>query len=326
MLAICITTEPMAFKASKTSSKIKKKDPKGKKPGAKVGQRKISTPSTINTHFSKIVAKQRASLSKKATESQVGHFKRQKFGTAKDTNPSQPSVSTLVVTEMHKEVQQATNGPSSIGVTASTIIHFESASEHDALTDSIVEADLGKYAPNDSLSHQQDKTHSARDDSNDVTKEIKLEDMSKLVKDVNIDTIGLDSLEDDQPFMVVSDEEEEIHAEPHAKIINLKKEKVAIKAEATILSDKPSFPNVQQLTQLLELPSKLSEINEAVGGIKKYVEEFKVEIPSDLKVLPEKLESLILVLTNKVVALENVKLDLLAELLALLGKVSSINA
>ncbi|GKE65118.1 hypothetical protein Tco_1519279, partial [Tanacetum coccineum] len=86
---------------------------------------------------------------------------------------------------------------------ASTIIHFESASEHDALTDSIVEADLGKYAPNDSLSHQQG---------------IKLEDMSKLVKDVNIDTMGLDSLEDDQPFMVVSDEEEEIHAEPHAKV------------------------------------------------------------------------------------------------------------
>ncbi|GJW84923.1 hypothetical protein Tco_0158068 [Tanacetum coccineum] len=59
-------------------------------------------------------------------------------------------------------------------------------------------------------------------------------------------------------------------------------------------------------------------------GNQKYVEELEVEILGDLKVLPEKLEefqSSISVLTNKVVALENLKLDLPAGLPALPGQV-----
>ncbi|GKD51517.1 hypothetical protein Tco_1280493 [Tanacetum coccineum] len=43
-------------------------------------------------------------------------------------------------------------------------------------------------------------------------------DLSKLVKDVNFDTMELDSPEDDQPFIVLNDEEEEVHAEPNIKI------------------------------------------------------------------------------------------------------------
>ncbi|GJX66204.1 hypothetical protein Tco_0300547 [Tanacetum coccineum] len=156
----------------------------------------------------------------------------------------------------------------------------------------------------------------------------------------------LDSLEDDQPFMVLSDEEEEVHAEPHAEIEDtsaptlpspksikiqelstqfcllqsqnnkLEKEKATAEAKAALLSAQPSFPNVQQLIELLvnslkpkisklltdhdfsssiptelkELPSKIIDINEAVGEIKKYVEELEVEIPGDLKELPRKLK------------------------------------
>ncbi|GJW79788.1 hypothetical protein Tco_0143763, partial [Tanacetum coccineum] len=43
-------------------------------------------------------------------------------------------------------------------------------------------------------------------------KEIKIKDLSKLVKDVGIDLIDLDSLEDDTPFIAKDDEDEEVHA------------------------------------------------------------------------------------------------------------------
>ncbi|GKG50743.1 hypothetical protein Tco_0538867, partial [Tanacetum coccineum] len=44
-------------------------------------------------------------------------------------------------------------------------------------------------------------------------KEINMEDLSKLVKDARIDLMDLDSLEDDTPFIVEDDEDEEVHAE-----------------------------------------------------------------------------------------------------------------
>ncbi|GJS73139.1 hypothetical protein Tco_0705980 [Tanacetum coccineum] len=79
---------------------------------------------------------------------------------------------------MHKEVQQPTSGPTSLGVTsevradpqlssvvlasltepvfsASTIVHFKSASGHDASVNFTVEADPGKYVSKESLSQQQ---------------------------------------------------------------------------------------------------------------------------------------------------------------------------
>nr|GEY73254.1 retrotransposon protein, putative, Ty1-copia subclass [Tanacetum cinerariifolium] len=64
---------------------------------------------------------------------------------AKDTNPSQPLVSTSVIARMHKEIV----------FSASTIVHFKSAFRHDTLVDSTAEDDLGKSAPNDFLSKQQ---------------------------------------------------------------------------------------------------------------------------------------------------------------------------
>ncbi|GJX48500.1 hypothetical protein Tco_0273690 [Tanacetum coccineum] len=57
-------------------------------------------------------------LTKEATEALKGHSKkRKKSVTAKDKSPSQPLVSTLVVTEMHKEALQATSVQTSLGGT-----------------------------------------------------------------------------------------------------------------------------------------------------------------------------------------------------------------
>ncbi|GJU39759.1 retrovirus-related pol polyprotein from transposon TNT 1-94 [Tanacetum coccineum] len=95
-----------------------------------------------------------------------------------DSNPIHPSSFTPVVAELHKKDQQATGGPTSLGVTSeegahpqlssgmptsihiepiyldSTIIHSESSLRHDALVDLTAEVDLGKSAPNDSISKQ----------------------------------------------------------------------------------------------------------------------------------------------------------------------------
>ncbi|GKB29899.1 hypothetical protein Tco_0869300 [Tanacetum coccineum] len=235
MLAICNVDEPMKFKAPKTSSKTKKKDPKGKKPIAKSGHRK-QLPVSKNHPQSNIEVTNSVSLSKEATTSQAGHSKkRKKSGTAKDTNPSQPQSSTHVVTGMHKEVQQATSGPTSLGVTdeegadpqlsnmksashsepifsASTIVDSKSVLGHDAsavTTTKLILANLllRIYYLNNKVMIKDPKTihliillQVANNDQefntypeltifDDANEEIKLEDMSKLVKDVGIETV-----------------------------------------------------------------------------------------------------------------------------------------
>ncbi|GJV54994.1 retrovirus-related pol polyprotein from transposon TNT 1-94 [Tanacetum coccineum] len=259
----------VAFKAPRTSSKAEKK----------VAQE---------------VAKG-VSSSKGDTGSQTGHsLKETQSSSAKDLNPSQPPTSTLVVAGIHKEFQQATSGPISLGVTgeegahpqlssvvstslskpiylASTILHSESASRHDASTNSTSEVDLEKSAPHDSISQQQgmDKgtqnysidhiiavldlnihvektkfaserletvltkpatgkgaiyiekeieyaedefnTSSDLSNSDNTKKEIKVEDLSKLVPNLDVDFMDLDSPENEQPIIV--EDEEAVHAE-----------------------------------------------------------------------------------------------------------------
>ncbi|GKD02114.1 hypothetical protein Tco_1177088 [Tanacetum coccineum] len=126
-------------------------------------------------------------------------------------------------------------------------------------------------------------------------------------------------------------------------------------AEAAFLKAQPSFPNVQYLTEFMvnalktelaklltgndfcasvphelkELPSKVNDINGAVGDLKQYMKKLEIEVPSYLKTLPDKLEEFetsILTLTTKVASLGDFRLEIPAGLLALLGKVSSIHA
>nr|GFA18952.1 hypothetical protein [Tanacetum cinerariifolium] len=110
----------------------------------------------MNNPLSKIKATKSASLSKEATESQVGHSKkRKKSDTAKDTNPSQPLTSNLVVTGMHTEVHVKSSSHSDVVFSSSIIIHSESASGHDASADSTAEVGHRKSAPKGLLSEQQ---------------------------------------------------------------------------------------------------------------------------------------------------------------------------
>ncbi|GKA69194.1 hypothetical protein Tco_0775258 [Tanacetum coccineum] len=86
------------------------------------------------------------------------------------------------------------------------------------------------------------------------------------------------------------------------------------KSEASLLKAQPSFPNVYQLTELL-----VKSLNPELAQLPTN-HDFSASIPIELNEIPAKLEefqSSILVLPSKVDALENIKLDLLAGLLAL---------
>ncbi|GJZ36024.1 retrovirus-related pol polyprotein from transposon TNT 1-94 [Tanacetum coccineum] len=323
-------------------------------PGAKTGRRKKQTSSnTQKNPLSKFEVNKSASLSKEATKSPTGHLKKSKqSSSAKDLNPSQPSASTPVVARMHKEALQTTGGLTSLGVTTSTIIHSKSASGHDALAASTAEADPRKSTLNDSVrncpheigtnkeANNTEKEVGFRTDefntspdlsSSDDAKEIKLEDLSKMFKDVDVDFMELDSLEDDEPII--------------SQNSKLEKAKDAAKTEANILKAQPSYPNVEQLTQLLvqslkhklsklltnhdfnnsipkelkELPNKFSDISGEIRNLNTYVE--------GLATIIEKLEEFQYSssgLTKQVIELKNLKLEVLARLLALPGQVSSI--
>ncbi|GKB99592.1 hypothetical protein Tco_0985729 [Tanacetum coccineum] len=151
--------------------------------------------------------------------------------------------------------------------------------------------------------------------SDDATKEIKMEDLLKLVKDVSSDLMDLDSPEDDEPFIVQSDEEEEeVYVEPHART-----------RDTSI--PKPLSLNSSIPTELKELPSKFNEVSGAVRDLKQYIEGLEIKVPGDLKEIHEKLDefhSTISGHTKQVGELKNLKLELLGGLLVLLKQVSSI--
>ncbi|GJV13915.1 hypothetical protein Tco_1355456 [Tanacetum coccineum] len=170
MLAICNVNEPVAFKAPEPSS-IVERVPQGTKPKAQPGHKKQSS---LKQTFVYSKEETKGGSSKAPTGSKTGHsMKRKESSSVIDSNPSQPPVSTLVDPGMHKEDQQATGGPTSLGVTSearanpqlnsgmsafdlnkpiyitSFIIHSEFALGNDASAVSTAGADLGNAAPSD---------------------------------------------------------------------------------------------------------------------------------------------------------------------------------
>nr|GFC00399.1 hypothetical protein [Tanacetum cinerariifolium] len=131
---------------------------------------------------------------------------------------------------------------------ASTIVHSESASGHNASADS-----------------------TAKD-----AKDFKLEDLSKLVKDTCIDLIDLDSVKDDQPFIIQDEKDEE------SQNLKLEKEKAYVEAEAAFLKAQLSFPNVKQLTELM-VQSLKPKISKLLTN-----HDFSAFILTELKKLPSK--------------------------------------
>ncbi|GJV17090.1 hypothetical protein Tco_1362413 [Tanacetum coccineum] len=215
MLAICKVEFLVEHKAPNTSSYTRKKDSKGKNPGAKSRHRKQPTFSKHHP-LSKIEATKGRS-SKASTRSKTSHLvKETQSSSALDINPSQPPASTHVVVRLHKEDQQTTGKKEASNIAQNIEEEFN--------------------------------TSPALSSSEDTKKNIKLEDLSKIVQDADFDFIDLDSPKDDEPIIIKDESDEEVHAEKNQKLEKLKSK---VEAEVSFLTAQPSFPNVKQLTELL---------------------------------------------------------------------------
>nr|GEV30636.1 hypothetical protein [Tanacetum cinerariifolium] len=141
------------FLAKGTLKKILLPPSRGTKTGAKPRHKKHLTsskqPPVSNSEANK------GGSSKAPTGSKTGYLKKKDSSSAMDSNPSQTSASTLVVAKIHKEDQQATRDPKSLGVISEESANPQLSSGYDASSDSTVEADPRLSAPNDSIPQQQ---------------------------------------------------------------------------------------------------------------------------------------------------------------------------
>ncbi|GJU94579.1 hypothetical protein Tco_1319335 [Tanacetum coccineum] len=254
ILAICAADTLVVFKAPKTSSKSKSVS-QGTKPGAKPGNKKLSTSSKQPSVSNKEAIK--GGSYKAPTSSKTGISKKRKeSNSAMDSNPSQPLVSTLVDTGIHKEDQQATGGPTSLGVTGEARANPQ-LNRNDASAVSTAEANLGKSAPRASSIAR----HVEEEEASSI---IKLEDLAKMVSKVQPSFKDLDSPGDD-PVIVVDDSDEDVHT--------------TTEDTSVLKSLSPSsLP-----PELKDLSFKFNELTEAVKGLKKQVHELEIELPGDLK-------------------------------------------
>nr|GEW09192.1 hypothetical protein [Tanacetum cinerariifolium] len=195
--------------------------------------------------------------------------------------------------------------------------------------------------------HKEEASTAIHGHKEEASSTIKLDDPAKLVSQIQPSFKDLDSLEDD--LVIIVDESDKY--EPNAKtkdtfvlrsssprssqdqeltnqvlILRSQKHKIELKkskveAEAALLNAQPSFPNVEQLNELLlnellvkslqtefskilssrdfssslptklkDLPSKFNELTEGIKGLKTQVHELEIELPKELKEISTKLE------------------------------------
>ncbi|GKA54465.1 hypothetical protein Tco_0753414 [Tanacetum coccineum] len=349
MKAICNLDVPVDPKAPKLSSQTKEV-PQGKKPGAK--SRLKRKQSSKHTSESKTEAsKSKTGQSEKETQS----------SSAKDKIPSHPSPPTPVVGEINKEAQQAAGGPTSLGATSEEGAHPQLNSRYNASTDFTAKVDPGLSALNDSITSQQGTNEEFRAD--EISKKIKLEDLSNLLKDTRSAFFTPDSPQDEPIIVLNESEEEEVSKDKdtHESSHDVPKDtstpyppspKLA-QIQELMAQARSSYPDINQLTNLLvtslkpelskllashnfasflptkpkELPSKFTELSGEIKELKQHVKDMEIKLPGDLKEIPTKLEyftSTIPSLTSQVVELKNIQWELPAEIQALPVLVSSV--
>ncbi|GKB03904.1 hypothetical protein Tco_0832047 [Tanacetum coccineum] len=203
-----------------------------------------------------------------------------------DTSLNHPSPLILVVGEMHKEARQAAGGLISLGDTSKDGAHPQLSSGHDASADFTAKADSGIYIkPN-------------------LLEIVKLEDLSDILKDTRSAFFTPDSLTD-EPIIVSDSQKEE-----------LEQAKVKAEAEVASMKAKPSYPDINQLTELLvtslkpelskllashdfasclptdmkELPSKITGLSGEIKELKQHIKDIEIELPRDLIEILTKLE------------------------------------
>ncbi|GKA15760.1 hypothetical protein Tco_0695507 [Tanacetum coccineum] len=152
MMSIFTADEPEELQAPKSTLQTKELALEGSRPKAKTRGKK-SIPLLMNHLASKIEVPFIGPFLKEAIEAQKGHTKN-KSSKAKDKNPSQPSVSTHVVTEMHKEALQATNVQTSLGGTGEERVNPQLSRVMSASISITTGVDSEKSAPKDLVPQQ----------------------------------------------------------------------------------------------------------------------------------------------------------------------------
>ncbi|GJW56315.1 retrovirus-related pol polyprotein from transposon TNT 1-94 [Tanacetum coccineum] len=331
MLAICNANVPVKHKAPNTSSYSRKKDSKGKKPRAKSRHRKQPT-SSKHHPLSKIEAgNQRWSAS--GCDALVDST------TEIDHGISAPNYSISKQQDMDKGTQNYSIDNKITGTDPYVLVEKTKSTSEGLkiiLTKPVAEKEAKRA--------EKEAKHAEKE------KEIKLEDLSKLVQNVDTDFMDMDSPEDDEPIIVQDESDEEAHAKkvqteepkvtkdalasipPSPKTVQIQelstqllvlqtlnskvvRGKEATETKAAWFKTQPSYPNVEQLSQLLvnsiktelfkllsshdfasllptklkEIPSKFNELTGEIKELKKHVHDLKIEMPRDLKEIPNKL-------------------------------------
>ncbi|GJZ42504.1 reverse transcriptase domain-containing protein [Tanacetum coccineum] len=242
-------------------------------------------------------------------------------------------------------------------------LHSKSASGHDASTNFTAEADPGISAPNDFIPLQQG-THK-ESTADEISKNIKLEDLSDFLKDTRSAFFTPDSPQDKPITHVTSHDIPEDTSVPHppspksAQIQELmaqvqllqtqknelEQQKATTEAKVASLKARPSYPDINQITNLLvtslkpelskllafhnfanclptylkELPLKFTELSREIKELKQHVKDMEIKLPGDLNKIPTKLETF----TSTISSLTSqTKLKTLDSLPSILNKVN----
>ncbi|GKB34517.1 hypothetical protein Tco_0879459, partial [Tanacetum coccineum] len=235
-----------------------------------------------------------------ASKSKTGQSdKETQSSLVKDKSPSHPSPSILVVGEMHKEAQQAAGGPTSLGDTSEKRAHphLSSGTNPSVLVDKNKSAGDGLKTIDTNLGTNEESR------SDEISKKIKIEDLSNLMQDTRSAFLTPDSPQDEPTIFSDESEEEETkkyedtHTSSHYG------------PEDTLIPHPPSAKSIQiqefmaQVhllqsqkdeylpTKLKEIPSKITELSGDVKEIKKHVRGMEIELLGDIKEIPKKLET-----------------------------------
>ncbi|GJY12574.1 hypothetical protein Tco_0381883 [Tanacetum coccineum] len=251
-----------------------------------------------------------------ASKSKTGQSNKEiQSSLAKDKSPSHPSPSTPVVGEMHKEAQQAASGPTSLGATNEEGAHL-------------------RLSSGTNPSFLVDKTKSVGDG----------------LQTAHTDSDARSAFftpnsSHDEPIIVSDKSEEKEEAEILERQAGVTKAKV--EAKVASLKARPSYPDINQLTELLvtslkpefskllashdfvsclpiglkELPSNFTELYGDIKELKKHVQDMEIELPGDLKEIPTKLETFTFTISSLT---SQKKLKTLNSLPSLLNKVTDI--
>nr|GEY55489.1 retrovirus-related Pol polyprotein from transposon TNT 1-94 [Tanacetum cinerariifolium] len=187
-------------------------------------------------------------------------FKKEtKSSSAIDTSPSHPSPPTPVVGEIHKEAQQAASGLPYLGATSEEGAHPRLSSGHDALADFTAKADPSISTPKDSISSKQGMDEGTKNylfDHIIVRSNLSvLVDKTKSAGERELKTTHTTS---DEPIIILDESKEgkEIAKDKDIEDTSshneeLEQAKVKAKAEVASIKAKPSYSDINQLTELL---------------------------------------------------------------------------